>query len=121
MVTLTGGDLGATDDDNADPGLTFTVTNVANGQFELLGVVTTELRPGPACERRRDLRARRRRERAELRRRGLATAALTDGPSSATISFSANVNDAPVLGNNSLTVNEGQTVVAHGRRPQRDR
>ena len=42
---------------------------------------------------------------------GLATAALTDGPSSATISFSANMNDAPVLGNNSLTVNEGQTVV----------
>ena len=48
-------------------------------------------------------------------------AALTDGPSSAAISFSANVNDAPVLGNNSLTVNEGQTVVAHGRRSQRDR
>ena len=36
--------------------------------------------------------------------------ALSDGPAGATITFSANVNDAPVLGNNSLTVNEGQTV-----------
>ena len=43
--------------------------------------------------------------------------AVSDGNTStapaaaATITFSANVDDTPVLGSNSLTVNEGQTVV----------
>ena len=40
-IVLTGANLGATDIDDLDSGLIFTVSNVQNGQFELLGVSTT--------------------------------------------------------------------------------
>ena len=40
-VTLTGSDLSATDVDDLAGDLLFTVSNVTNGHFELLGVATT--------------------------------------------------------------------------------
>ena len=109
-VVLAAGDLSASDDDDLDPGLVFTVSNVTNGQFELSGAPTTTFTQADVTS-------------------GFVTfvhdggeiapsydVEVSDGntstaPAAATITFSANVDDTPVLGNNSLTVNEGQTVV----------
>ena len=109
-VVLAAGDLSASDDDDLDPGLVFTVSNVTNGQFELTGAPTTTFTQADVTS-------------------GFVTfvhdggeiapsydVEVSDGdtstaPAAATITFSANVDDTPVLGNNSLTVNEGQTVV----------
>ncbi len=104
-MVLGAADLGASDVDNADPSLQFTVSSVQNGQFLLSGVPTAtftqadltgglvsfvhdggELAPAYDVT--------------------VSDGSLADGPSAATITFTP-VNDAPVLGNNSLTLDEG--------------
>ena len=109
-VVLTAADLSATDVDNADPSLIFTVCNVLNGQFELSGVPTTTFTQADVAAEQRDLRPRRlARPRPPTTSRS-SDGALTTGPVAATITFT-NQNDAPTLGNNSLTITEGATVV----------
>ena len=111
-VVLSAANLGATDVDTADPSLTFTVSSVTSGQFELVaspGVPITSFTQAQITS-----------GAVQFVHDGGETApsydvtvddgALNDGPSAASISFT-NQNDAPVLGNNALTISEGGTVI----------
>ncbi|MCH8997375.1 MAG: FecR domain-containing protein, partial [Proteobacteria bacterium] len=110
-VVLSSSDLSATDPDDADAGLIFTVSGVANGQFEF----TTN--PGVAI--------------AQFTQQNITdgvvvfvhdggeaapsySVSVSDGllsdAGAAAITFNS-LNDAPTLINNSLTVAEGATVV----------
>jgi VCBS repeat-containing protein len=108
-VVLTAADLSATDVDNADPSLTFTVSNVLNGQFELSGVPTTTFTQADVTAGNVTF-VHDGSEAAPSYDVEVSDGALTTGPVAATITFT-NQNDAPALGNNSLTLTEGATVV----------
>ena len=111
-VVLGAGDLSATDVDNLDPALQFIVSGVTGGQFELVAspgaAITTftqaQLTSG-AIQFVHDGN-----EAAPTYSVSVDDGMLATPPAAATVTFT-NVNDAPVLGNNSLTVSEGQTVV----------
>ena len=111
-VVLGAGDLSATDVDNLDSSLQFTVSGVTGGQFELVAspgaAITTftqaQITSG-AVQFVHDGN-----EAAPTYSVSVFDGALTTGPQAAAITFT-NVNDAPVIGNNSLTISEGQTVV----------
>ena len=108
-VVLSVADLSATDVDNADPSLIFTVSNVANGQFVLSGVPTTTFTQADVTANIVSF-VHDGSEAAPSYDVEVSDGALTTGPAAATITFT-NQNDAPVLGNNSLTLSEGATVV----------
>ncbi len=116
-VVLSGANLSATDVDNDDATLTFLASSVQQGRFELVsnpGVPETSFTQAQvtagAVQFVHDGS-----ETAPSYDMDVSDGVLTDvdGPSAATITFS-NVNDAPQLGNNALTVAEGQTVVLSG-------
>ena len=114
-VILSGADLSATDIDNADNTLAFTVSGVTNGQFELVassGLEITSFTQQQITDGNVQF-VHDGGESAPAYSITVSDSSLTDGPSVATISFS-NANDAPVLVNNSLTISEGQTVILNG-------
>ncbi len=111
-VVLTTNDFAATDADNDDNTLTFNVSSVSNGTFQLVSndndvtsFTQQQIIDGAI----------------KFVHDGDETApsylvSIFDGfnnttPAAASISFNANENDTPVLTVNSLTVNEGQEVV----------
>ncbi len=111
-VILSSSEISASDADNATGSLTFAVSGVAGGQFELLsnpGVAISSftqaqvtlgavlfVHDGGELAPRYDVR--------------VSDGSLSDGPAAATITFT-NVNDAPVLVNNRLIITEGTSVV----------
>ena len=114
-IVLSGADLSATDIDNADNTLAFTVSGVTNGQFELVassGLEITSFTQQQITDGNVQF-VHDGGESAPAYSISVSDGSLNDGPSAATISFS-NANDAPVLVNNSLTISEGQTVILNG-------
>lgn len=111
-VTLAAGNLSATDVDNNDATLIFNVSVWSGGQFELStnpGVEITSFNQANITAG----------QVVFVHNGGEATAAyditvtdgdLSDGPAAAAVTFT-NVNDAPTLGNNALTISEGGTVI----------
>ena len=121
-VVLAAGDLSATDVDNLDSALQFTVSGVTGGQFELVaspGVAITTFTQAQVTSGAVQF-VHDGNEAAPTYSVSVFDGALTTGPAAAAITFT-NVNDAPVIGNNSLTVSEGQTVVLGAGRPLGDR
>ncbi|MFK8030204.1 MAG: LamG-like jellyroll fold domain-containing protein, partial [Gammaproteobacteria bacterium] len=114
-VVLDSSDLSATDVDNDDSLLTFTVSGVTNGQFELVsnaGVAITTFTQAQITV--GDVQfVHDGTENAPAYSVAVSDGLLSDGPEAATITFNGQ-NDAPVLGNNSLTIDEGETVVLDG-------
>jgi len=112
-VVLTPTDLRATDADNDNDALVFTVVNVQHGQFEKVSV------PGVPITRfiQQEIGNANIRfvhdggEIAPSFSVKVSDGALDSSFQSAAISFNPNANDVPVLGNNQLTINEGQTLV----------
>ena len=114
-VILSSANFSASDVDNPDPSLTFTVSSVVSGQFELgvaPGVVTTSFTQlqitngdvvfvdnGDEFAPSYDV--------------TVGDGSLSDGPTAATITFTGD-NDAPALANNQLTITEGNTVILSG-------
>lgn len=110
-VVITSANLAAADPDHTPAELTYTVSNVAGGRFELAsapGASVTSftqqqinngqvvfVHDGGEAAPRYDVE--------------ISDGALSAGPQAATIVF-APVNDAPVLAANSLSITEGQTV-----------
>ncbi|MFK8031921.1 MAG: cadherin-like domain-containing protein, partial [Gammaproteobacteria bacterium] len=111
-VVLDSADLSATDVDNIDSTLTFTVSGVSNGRFELVsnaGVAITSFTQAQITA--GDVQfVHIGGETAPTYSITVSDGSLSDGPEAATITFN-NQNDAPVLGNNSLTIDEGETVI----------
>ena len=111
-VVLSGGELSATDAETADAALQFTVSGVSGGQFELVsnaGVAITTFTQAQLTA--GDVQfVHDGNEAAPSYSVSVFDGALTTGPVAATITFT-NVDDAPVLTQNSLTLSEGQTVV----------
>ncbi len=111
-VVLATGDLATTDPDTAATGLTYSVTSVAGGQFELVAAPSVAITSFTQD----DVDA----GRVQFVHDGGEAAptyslTVTDGttpsvPSAASITFS-NVDDAPAVTTNALTISEGQTVV----------
>ena len=110
-VVLTNSDLSATDLENNDATLVFTVSGISGGQFEILSnpsVAITSFNQADITG-----------GQVRFVHDGTETApsydvtvtdgALNIGPSPANITFTL-VNDAPVLENNGLTIDEGGTV-----------
>ena len=111
-VILSGGEISATDVDNVSANLTFTVSGVSGGQFELLsspGVAITSFTQGQvsagAIRFVHDGG-----EAAPGYDVTVSDGSLSDGPAAATITFT-NVNDAPALVNNQLIIIQGNSVV----------
>ncbi len=108
-VTLTPADLNAADSDNAVDSLVFTVTGLdpAMGEFLLSGSPSTTFTRGDVAA-----------GRVQYQHNGgntgpSYTVTVSDGTlsasSAAQVTFTA-TNDLPVIGTNTLTLNEGQTV-----------
>lgn len=110
-VILSAANIMATDSDNNDASLIFTVSGVTSGQFELLSnpsVTITEFNQADVTA--GDVRfIHDGGEIAPAYDVTVSDGSLSHGPSAAIITFN-NVNDAPVLGNNVLTIDEGGTV-----------
>ena len=114
-VVLTGANVSATDVDNVDSTLQFTVSGVTGGQFEEVanaGVAITSFTQAQVTG--GDIQfVHDGGEAAPAYSVTVSDGALSDGPEAATITFT-NQNDAPALGNNALTISEGQTIVLSG-------
>ena len=111
-VVLNAGDLTATDAETLDSALQFTVSGVSGGQFELVaapGAAITNFTQGQVTSGAVQF-VHDGGESAPSYSVSVFDGALTTGPAAAAITFT-NTNDAPVLGNNGLTISEGQTVV----------
>jgi hypothetical protein len=111
-VVLSSSQISATDVDNASASLSFTVSNVSGGQFELVaspGIAITSFTQaqvsGGAVRFVHDGG-----EGAPSYDVTVSDGSLSDGAEAATINFS-NANDAPVLVNNTLSISEGGSVV----------
>ena len=110
-VPVTAAMLSATDVDDADPGLMFTVSSVSGGHFALAATPATPITGFTQAQVSGGL--------VVFVDDGDETApsfdvavgdgSASDGPVAGTVNFT-NQNDAPSLGNTSLTLNEGQTV-----------
>ncbi|MFK8014013.1 MAG: cadherin-like domain-containing protein [Gammaproteobacteria bacterium] len=114
-VVLDSSDLSATDAETAAGSLQFTVSSVTNGQFELVanaGVAITSFTQAQITAGAVQF-VHSGGETSPTYSVSVSDGSLTDGPEAATITFT-NVNDAPVIGNNSLTISEGGTVVLDG-------
>ncbi|MFK7888671.1 MAG: cadherin-like domain-containing protein, partial [Gammaproteobacteria bacterium] len=111
-VVLDGNDLSATDAETAAGSLTFTVSGVAGGQFELVASPGSEITTFTQAQIiNGDVQfVHDGGENAPAYNVEVSDGSLTDGPEAAVIAFN-NVNDAPELQNNSLTLGEGDTVV----------
>jgi hypothetical protein len=111
-VVLSGTDLSASDADDAAASLTFAVSGVSGGQFELVaspGIAITSFTQAQVSG--GEVRfVHDGGEAAPSYNVTVSDAALLDGPASATISFT-NQNDAPSLVNNRLTLSRGDSVV----------
>jgi hypothetical protein len=114
-VVLSGTDLSATDVDNAAGSLTFSVSNVSGGQFELVsgpGVAITSFTQAQVSG--GEVRfVHDGGEAAPSYDVTVSDGALSDGPATPTISFT-NQNDAPSLTNNRLTITKGGIAVLSG-------
>ena len=111
-VVLGATDLAATDAETLDSTLQFTVSSVTGGQFELVaspGVAITTFTQAQVTSGSVHF-VHDGGEAAPSFDVSVFDGALTTGPQATAITFT-NVNDAPVIGNNSLTLSEGQTVV----------
>ena len=107
-VTLTAAELSATDSDDLDADLRFDVSSVAGGQFELSGAPTTTFLQSDVTAGNVTF-VHDGGEAAPSYQVSVTDGALATAPAAATVFFSSQ-NDAPVLGNNQLTITEGQTV-----------
>jgi hypothetical protein len=111
-VVLSATNLSATDVDNAAGSLTFTVSAVSGGKFELVsspGVAVTSFTQGQVSG--GEVRfVHDGEEAAPSYDVTVSDGVLSDGPATATISFT-NQNDAPILTNNQLTIARGAAVV----------
>jgi hypothetical protein len=107
--------LSATDVDNATASLTFTVSSVTGGRFELVSspgtAITTFTQAQVSGGEVRFVHDGG--EAAPSYDVTVSDAVLSDGPATATISFT-NQNDAPVLSNNRLSITQGDSVVLSG-------
>ena len=114
-VVLDGSELSATDVDTAAGTLRFTVSGVSGGQFELVaspGTPITSFTQQQVSD--GDVQfVHDGGEAAPAYAVTVSDGSLTDGPSAASVSF-GDVNDAPALVNNALTIAEGGTVVLDG-------
>ena len=114
-IVLSATNVSATDVDDVDSTLQFTVSGVTSGQFEEVaspGVAITSFTQAQVTA--GDIQfVHDGGEAAPAYSVAVSDGALTDGPQAATITFT-NQNDAPALGNNALTITEGQTVVLSG-------
>jgi hypothetical protein len=111
-VVLSSSDLSATDVDDAAVSLTFTVSGVSGGQFELFGspgVAITSFTQAQVSGGQVQF-VHDGGEAAPSYDVTVTDTALSTGPAPATISFT-NQNDAPLLVNNRLTITEGSSVV----------
>ena len=111
-VVMTAGDLAATDAETTDAALQFTVSGVTGGQFELVsnpGVAITSFTQAQVTSGAVQF-VHDGNEAAPTYSVSVFDGALTTGPLAATITFT-NVDDAPIITANSLTISEGQTVV----------
>ena len=112
-VVLTTNDFSATDVDDDASTLMFGVSNVTQGRFEFItnsGVAIMQFTQQQIM----DSQVRFVHDDGETAPSFLVSVSdgeLSTEPTAAAVTFSANVNDAPVLINHILTVNEGQTVV----------
>ena len=110
-VVLTNADLNSSDMESGPTGLTYTVSGLTAGQFELISTGTTI-----TSFTQDDINNGRVRfvhdggEAAPTYSLTLSDGGANVGPSVATISFT-NVNDAPAMGVNTLSISEGGTVV----------
>ena len=109
---LGAGDLAATDVETVDSALQFTVSGVTGGQFELVsnaGVAITTFTQAQLAA--GDVQfVHNGNEAAPTYSVSVFDGALTTGPLAATITFT-NVDDAPIITQNTLTISEGETVV----------
>ncbi len=112
IVVLSSSEMSATEVDNASGSLSFTVSSVSGGQFELVaspGVAITSFTQAQITS-----------NAVRFVHDGgeappsydvtVSDGSLADGPEAATLSFT-NVNDAPTLINNRLVITEGTSVV----------
>jgi hypothetical protein len=112
-VTLTAVDLGATDVDDPDPSLTFTVSSVASGQFELSSVPTTSFSQADVTAGNVSF-VHDGSENPPAYDVTVSDGALSDGPNAATITFNP-VNDEPslaLLGDQTVNEDSGPHTVA---------
>jgi|GEM_PF-4076857 len=114
-LVLSGVNLSASDPDNAAPSLSFSVSNVTGGQFELVsnpGIALTSFTQaqvtGGEVQFVHDGG-----ETAPSYEVSVSDGSLSDGPAAGVINFT-NQNDAPALGNHLLDIGEGGTVVLAG-------
>ncbi len=111
-VTLSGTEMSATDVDNASGTLTFSVSNVTGGQFELVAspgaAITTFTQAQVTAGAVRFIHDGG--EAAPSYNLTVSDGSLTDGPAAASITF-ANINDAPILINNHLVIRQGSSAV----------
>ena len=110
-VTLDAADLSATDVDTADSTLIFTVSNLSGGQFEEAGApgtpITSFTQQQVIDEQIRFVHDGG--EAAPAYEVSVSDGALNTAAAGASVTFT-NVNDAPVLVTNALTLEEGETV-----------
>jgi Domain of unknown function (DUF4347)/Cadherin-like len=114
-VMLSGTEMSATDVDNASGTLTFSVSNVTGGRFELVAspgaAITTFTQAQVTAGAVRFIHDGG--EAAPSYNLTVSDGSLTDGPAAASITF-ANINDAPVLVNNHLAIRQGSSAVLSG-------